>query len=397
MAVRLAAFKRRAARAGVPVIYVNDNFGKWRSDFRQTVAHCTRPSSPGRNVSMRLRPTARDYFVLKPKHSGFHDTTLDTLLRDLRTRRVIVCRHRGQHLRALHRQRRLHARAADPGARRLHRLEYARGQRRGAASDQGGAERQPDRLGPVDLSAISAVTGARIASCKRPRHGTRSKNRQLVVLARVRRAGPVSQARQGHPRRRRGGGWRHHRPDRGVSPGGGWQIRGAPRARAVRPGRDRPHHRAPDHGHGHAAAGLDQARRSIARPGRLGRRPRRRRADRHCRATARHRLPLRLDRRLPARAVGAHRWAAGRRAGAAVPAGSGAGGGPGVRCRVRARRAGHRHTGNPVSRSGAISPTAVPGGAGEGGRRVRGSNLRAHHSRRVCREVRCRSRRTATP
>ena len=90
MAVRLAALKRRAARAGVPVIYVNDNFGQWRSDFRQTVAHCTRPSSPGRSVSARLRPTRRDYFVLKPKHSGFHDTTLGTLLRELRTRRVIV-------------------------------------------------------------------------------------------------------------------------------------------------------------------------------------------------------------------------------------------------------------------------------------------------------------------
>jgi len=90
MAVRLAALKRRAARAAVPVIYVNDNFGQWRSDFRQTVVHCTRASSPGRKVSMRLRPTARDYFVLKPKHSGFHDTSLGTLLRDLRTRRVIV-------------------------------------------------------------------------------------------------------------------------------------------------------------------------------------------------------------------------------------------------------------------------------------------------------------------
>ena len=91
MALRLAALKRRAAQAGVPVVYVNDNFGQWRSDFRQTVAHCTRPSSPGRVVSVRLRPTARDYFVLKPRHSGFHDTTLGTLLRDLRTRRVIVC------------------------------------------------------------------------------------------------------------------------------------------------------------------------------------------------------------------------------------------------------------------------------------------------------------------
>jgi nicotinamidase-related amidase len=90
MAQRLAALKRRASAAAVPVIYVNDNFGQWRSDFRQTVAHCTARSSPGRVVSGRLRPTSRDYFVLKPKHSGFYDTTLDTLLNDLKIKRVVV-------------------------------------------------------------------------------------------------------------------------------------------------------------------------------------------------------------------------------------------------------------------------------------------------------------------
>ena len=90
MARRLVALKRKAADAGVPVIYINDNFGQWRSDFRQTVAHCVAASSPGRRVSQRLRPTKRDYFVLKPKHSGFFDTTLDTLLEALRIRRVIV-------------------------------------------------------------------------------------------------------------------------------------------------------------------------------------------------------------------------------------------------------------------------------------------------------------------
>ena len=84
------ALKRRATAAGVPTIYINDNFGQWRSDFRKTVAHCTARSSPGRRVSLRLRPTARDYFVLKPKHSGFFDTTLDTLLETLRIRRVIL-------------------------------------------------------------------------------------------------------------------------------------------------------------------------------------------------------------------------------------------------------------------------------------------------------------------
>ena len=90
MAVRLARLKRRAAAAGLPVIYVNDNFGRWRSDFRQTVAHCTARSSPGWRVSRRLRPTRHDYFVLKPMHSGFYDTTLDTLVHELKLRRVVL-------------------------------------------------------------------------------------------------------------------------------------------------------------------------------------------------------------------------------------------------------------------------------------------------------------------
>jgi nicotinamidase-related amidase len=90
MAIRLSMLKRRATAVGIPAIYINDNFGQWRSDFRKTVAHCTSRSSPGRHVSQRLRPTARDYFVLKPKHSGFFDTTLDTLLGTLRIRRVIL-------------------------------------------------------------------------------------------------------------------------------------------------------------------------------------------------------------------------------------------------------------------------------------------------------------------
>jgi nicotinamidase-related amidase len=90
MSKRLAAFKRRASKAGVPAVYVNDNFGQWRSDFRRTVAHCTSQASPGRVVSKRLRPTSQDYFVMKPKHSGFYDTTLDTLLTDLKIKRVIV-------------------------------------------------------------------------------------------------------------------------------------------------------------------------------------------------------------------------------------------------------------------------------------------------------------------
>jgi nicotinamidase-related amidase len=90
MAERLAALKRRARAAGVPVVYVNDNFGRWRSDFRSQVDHCLEPSSRGRRVVELLMPEEPDYFVIKPKHSGFFATSLGTLLEYLRTRTVIL-------------------------------------------------------------------------------------------------------------------------------------------------------------------------------------------------------------------------------------------------------------------------------------------------------------------
>lgn len=83
MAARLARLKTRATAAGVPVIYVNDNFGQWRSDFRSLVHYCTTADVPGRDIARLLAPADDDYFVLKPKHSGFFQTSLDLLLDDL--------------------------------------------------------------------------------------------------------------------------------------------------------------------------------------------------------------------------------------------------------------------------------------------------------------------------
>ena len=90
MARRLRALKARARRAGIPAIYINDNFGKWRSDFRTLVAHCVKDNVPGRDVARLLKPTRDDYFVLKPKHSAFYLTTLDLLLTSLGVRTVIL-------------------------------------------------------------------------------------------------------------------------------------------------------------------------------------------------------------------------------------------------------------------------------------------------------------------
>jgi nicotinamidase-related amidase len=90
MAQNILRLKRRARQAGVPVIYVNDNFGKWKSDFRRTIEHCSQPSVRGHEVSEMLRPDEEDYFVLKPKHSGFFSSTLETLLRYLGTETLIL-------------------------------------------------------------------------------------------------------------------------------------------------------------------------------------------------------------------------------------------------------------------------------------------------------------------
>src|ERR1700726_1348356 len=90
MAHRIAPLKRRARREGVPVIYVNDNFGRWRSDFNAQVEHCLKDGMRGKPVVELLRPGEDDYFVLKPKHSGFFSTTLDTLLEYLGTRAVVL-------------------------------------------------------------------------------------------------------------------------------------------------------------------------------------------------------------------------------------------------------------------------------------------------------------------
>jgi len=89
-AKRIARLKARATEAGIPSIYVNDNFGKWRSDFRALVDHCIDDDTRGRPIAELLKPTDEDYFVLKPKQSGFYLTTLDLLLQHLGARTLIL-------------------------------------------------------------------------------------------------------------------------------------------------------------------------------------------------------------------------------------------------------------------------------------------------------------------
>jgi len=90
IAPRIGALKRRCRSAGVPVVFVNDNRGRWRSEFRELVRVSIAESETGAAIAEQLQPGDDDYSVLKPKHSAFYATPLDLLLRHLRVERIVV-------------------------------------------------------------------------------------------------------------------------------------------------------------------------------------------------------------------------------------------------------------------------------------------------------------------
>ena len=90
MARNIAALKRRTKALGIPSVYANDNFGRWQSDLNQVLDHVLHDGVPGQPLGEILHPEDDDYFVLKPKHSGFFSTQLDILLDYLGARTLIM-------------------------------------------------------------------------------------------------------------------------------------------------------------------------------------------------------------------------------------------------------------------------------------------------------------------
>ena len=90
IAPRIGALKQRCDRARIPVVFVNDNRGRWRSEFRELVAIAAGESETGAAIAESLAPHDDDYSVLKPKQSAFYATPLDLLLRHLRVKTLLV-------------------------------------------------------------------------------------------------------------------------------------------------------------------------------------------------------------------------------------------------------------------------------------------------------------------
>ncbi|HWN09659.1 MAG TPA: isochorismatase family cysteine hydrolase [Pyrinomonadaceae bacterium] len=87
---QIASLKAKARRTGIPVIYVNDNFGKWQSDLNKIVSHCLDDGVRGEPFVKMVLPDEDDYSVLKPKHSGFYCTSLELVLDHVGARSLIL-------------------------------------------------------------------------------------------------------------------------------------------------------------------------------------------------------------------------------------------------------------------------------------------------------------------
>src|SRR4029450_8946386 len=91
----IASLRDRATRARVPVVYVNDNLGRWRSDVHGLIERCRQagksrpPGTPGAPIVDLLAPRPSDYVILKATLSGFYQTPLETLLRLGGVRRLV--------------------------------------------------------------------------------------------------------------------------------------------------------------------------------------------------------------------------------------------------------------------------------------------------------------------
>lgn len=80
--------KTYAKRHSLPIIYINDHFGLWQAGPQQLMNYCINDRS--REIIHAIQPDEDDYFLIKPQHSAFYQTPLESLLTELGKTNLIL-------------------------------------------------------------------------------------------------------------------------------------------------------------------------------------------------------------------------------------------------------------------------------------------------------------------
>jgi nicotinamidase-related amidase len=84
----IARLLERSRSDGVPVVYVNDNYGDWNSSSEELLAEAMQGVHP--ELVEPLAPREGEAFVIKARHSIFYSTPLEYLLATQGIGRVVL-------------------------------------------------------------------------------------------------------------------------------------------------------------------------------------------------------------------------------------------------------------------------------------------------------------------
>jgi nicotinamidase-related amidase len=88
IAQHIIAVKSYFKRQQYPVIYINDHYGLWQANFENIAKHCRNEKS--NPIIDLIYPDEDDLFLIKPKHSAFFGTALNTLLYEKKIENLVL-------------------------------------------------------------------------------------------------------------------------------------------------------------------------------------------------------------------------------------------------------------------------------------------------------------------
>ncbi len=88
IAKNIQKLKKQFTKEKRPIIYINDHYNLWQADVTRIINHCK--NSLSEEIIHIIQPKPDDLFLIKPKHSAFFGTALNTLLYQLNVRSLVI-------------------------------------------------------------------------------------------------------------------------------------------------------------------------------------------------------------------------------------------------------------------------------------------------------------------